>query len=60
MIDLKFMIPKTSPVSLVIIPLKTALIRVISDLKTNSDSKRLSILVMLDLTAAFADHDLLI
>ena len=40
---------------------ETALISVIIDLKINSDSQRISILVFLDLTAAFdTDRDILI
>ncbi len=41
---------------------ETALVRVINDLEINSDSKKSSVLVLLDLTAAFytVDHDILI
>ena len=38
---------------------ETALVKVINDLKLNVDAKKLSVLVLLDLTAAFdtMDHD---
>ncbi len=41
---------------------ETALIKVVKDLKINSDEDKLSILVLLDLSAAFdtVDHDVLL
>ena len=41
---------------------ETALVKIVNDLRINSDSKALSILVLLDLSAAFdtIDHDILI
>jgi hypothetical protein len=40
----------------------TALVKVVNDLRANTDAKQLSVLVLLDLSAAFntVDHDVLL